>query len=324
MRRVMLMAVLAGSIVPPVHGAISADRFPDKPLRLIVPQAPGATADIMARLIGQKLTDAWKKNVVVDNRPAAGGITALELAAKSPPDGHTLVLSTEGALTINPGLYRNLPYDPVRDFAPVSRLGYAPYVLVVHPELGTRNVKELIALARAKPGTINFGSGGNGTGTHLTGELFRSAADIRIVHVPYKGAPPALTDVIAGQVQMMFGGLPLVRTQVRAGRVRALAVTTLQRSPALPEVPALAESGLPGFAVSPWWGILAPSGTPRAVVDKLHREVVNSLAAADVKEAFAQHGAVAIGDAPAEFGAAIRAELVKWSRVIRDAGIRVE
>lgn len=278
----------------------------------------------MARLVGQKLTDAWQKNVVVDNRPAAGGITALELAAKAPPDGHTLLLSTEGALTINPGLYRKLPYDPVRDFSPVSRVGYAPYVLVVNPLISARSVKELIALAAARPGTINFGSGGNGTGTHLTGELFKTAADIRIVHVPYKGAPPALTDVISGQVQMMFGGLPLVRTQISAGRVRALAVTTRQRAPALPDVPALAEAGLPDFVVSPWWGILAPVGTPQPILEKLHREVVRSLALPDVKEAFAQHGAVAIGDSPAEFGAAIKVEIEKWTKVIRDAGIRVE
>jgi tripartite-type tricarboxylate transporter receptor subunit TctC len=298
--------------------------YPTRPVRIVVPQTAGSTVDVFARLIGDKLNAKWNVPVVIDDRPGAGGVIAMELVAKAPVDGYTLTLTTEGMITIVPHLERELHYGALTDFAPVTRVASAPYVLVVNPSLPVNSVKDLIALAKAKPGQITYASGGNGTGTHLSGELFRLMANISIVHVPYRGASLGLTDVISGQVQMMFTGLPVALAQVRGGKLKALAVTTRQRSPVLPEVPTVSESGLAGYEVAPWWGVLAPGATPRALIEKLYTDVSDVLKLDSLKEQLANQGAEPIGDSPEQFSATIKREYETWGKVVKDAGIRIE
>jgi tripartite-type tricarboxylate transporter receptor subunit TctC len=291
---------------------------------MVVPQTPGSTVDVFARLIGQKLNEKWGMPVIVDNRPGAGGVISMEAVSKAPADGYTLTLTTEGMITIVPHLQRDLHYNALTDFAPVTRVASAPYVLVVNASLPISSVADLIALAKAKPGQINYASGGNGTGTHLSGKLFRLMAHISIVHVPYRGASVGLTDVISGQVQMMFIGVPAALEQVRGGQLKALAVTTTRRSPVLPEVPTVAESGLPGCEVAPWWGVLAPAATPRAVISKLHADIADLLTLASLKEQLARQGAEPIGDSPEQFSVVLKQEYDNWGKVVKEAGIRVE
>lgn len=248
----------------------------------------------------------------------------MEIVSRATPDGYTLTLTTEGALAIIPHLYENPRYDTLKDFAPVTRVASAPYVLIVNPALPARSVQDLIALAKAKPGQINFASGGKGSGTHLSGELFKLMAGIDIVHVPYKGASLGMTDVMTGQVQMMFTGVPTALAQVRAGRLRALAVTTAKRVQVLPDVPPVAESGLEGYEVSPWWGVLAPVGTPHFVVQKLYGDIAEVLKQDILKRQFAAQGAEPIGDTPAQFATALEAEYEKWGKVVKDAGVRIQ
>jgi tripartite-type tricarboxylate transporter receptor subunit TctC len=291
---------------------------------MVVPQTPGSTVDLFARLIGEKLNEKWGVPVIVDDRPGAGGVISMEAVSKAPADGYTLTLTTEGMITIVPHLQRELHYSALTDFAPVTRVASAPYVLVVNSSLPINSVKDLIALAKANPGQINYASGGNGTGTHLSGELFRLMAHISIVHVPYRGASVGLTDVISGQVQMMFTGLPVALEQVRSGQLKALAVTTRRRSPVLPEVPTVSESGLAGFEVAPWWGVLAPAGTPRAVISKLHADIGDVLKLETLKEQFVRQGAEPIGDSPEQFSATVKQEYDSWGKVVNEASIRVE
>jgi tripartite-type tricarboxylate transporter receptor subunit TctC len=298
--------------------------FPARAVRIVVPQTPGSTVDVFARLVGERLNEKWGVPVPVDNRPGAGGAISMETVAKAAPDGYTLTLTTEGMLTIVPHLQRELRYSALNDFAPITRVASAPYVLVVNPSLPAASVQELIAYARAKPGQINFASGGNGTGTHLSGELFKTMAHIGIVHVPYKGASLGLTDVIGGQVQMMFTGAPAALAQIRAGKLKALAVTTQKRSPVLPDVPTVSESGLPGFEVAPWWGVLAPAGTPRSVVQKLYTDISEVLKTDALKQQLGKQGAEPIGDTPEQFSATLRAEYDNWGKVVKEAGIRIE
>jgi tripartite-type tricarboxylate transporter receptor subunit TctC len=293
-------------------------------VRIVVPQTAGSTVDVFARIIGDKLNAKWKVPVVIDDHPGAGGVIAMELVSKAPADGYTLTLTTEGMITIVPHLERELHYDALTDFTPVTRVASAPYVLVVNPSLPVGSVKDLIALAKAKPGQITYASGGNGTGTHLSGELFRLMANINIVHVPYRGASLGLTDVISGQVQMMFTGLPVALAQVRGGKLKALAVTTRQRSPVLPEVPTVSESGLAGYKVAPWWGVLAPGATPRALIEKLHADIGDVLKLDSLKEQLANQGAEPIGDSPEQFSATVKREYETWGKVVKDAGIRIE
>lgn len=298
--------------------------FPARAVRIVVPQTPGSTVDVFARLVGERLNEKWGVPVLVDNRPGAGGAISMEMVAKAAPDGYTLTLTTEGMLTIVPHLQRELRYNALNDFAPITRVASAPYVLVVNPSLPAASVKELIAFARAKPGQINFASGGNGTGTHLSGELFKTMAHIGIVHVPYKGASLGLTDVIGGQVQMMFTGAPAALAQIRAGKLKALAVTTRRRSPVLPDVPTVSESGLPGFEVAPWWGVLAPAGTPRSVVQKLYTDISEVLKTDALKQQLGKQGAEPIGDTPEQFSASLKAEYDNWGKVVKEARIRIE
>jgi tripartite-type tricarboxylate transporter receptor subunit TctC len=309
-----------GAMSAPIWGA----DYPARPVRVLVPQTPGSSADFFARAVSDRLQEKWGVPVVVDNRPGAGGALSLELLKQAAPDGHTLTVTTEGALAIIPHLFEKPRYNTLKDFAPITRVASAPYVLVVNPGLAAKSVKELIALAKAKPGQINFASGGNGTGTHLSGELFKSLAGIDIVHVPYKGASLGMTDVMSGQVQMMFTGVPTALAQVRAGRLRALGVTTTRRSPVMPEVPTVSEGGLAGYEVAPWWGVLGPAQLPRSVIRRIYGDVVDVLKRDVVAKQFAVQGAEPIGDTPEQFAVVLKAEYEKWGKVVRDAGVRIQ
>ena len=297
--------------------------YPNRPIRLIVPFAPGGGTDLTARAIAIKLTEAWGQTVVPDNRAGANGTIAVEIAAKSPPDGYTLTMISSSH-SVNSSLYKNLPYDLVRDLAPITQATSQPYALVVHPALPARSVKELIALARSKTEGLTYGSSGLGGLSHLSGALFASLAGIKLVHIPYKGGNPALNDVIAGQIQMLFSTLLQADTQLKAGRVRALAVTTRKRSPAAPELPTMQEAGVAGYEVAGWYGVLAPARTPRAIIDKLNAQIVRILHSPDVQNRLAADGSEAVGSTPEQFGAHIKAEIAKWRKVIQDAGIKAE
>jgi tripartite-type tricarboxylate transporter receptor subunit TctC len=301
----------------------SAQAYPNKPIRWIVPFPPGGAADIVSRTVGGKLTEAWGQQVVIDNRPGAGGNIAAELVAKAIPDGYTVII-VPATHTTNPTLYARLPYDPVKDFAPVTLVSSSPLVLVVHPAVPASSVRELIALAKAKPGQLNYASSGIGVSAHLAAELFKFTVGVDIVHIPYKGQPPAMIDLLSGQVQLMFANMPVALPQIKAGKLRPLAVTTLKRTPNLPGLPTVADAGLPGFEVNQWSGLLVPAGTPRSVISKLHGEIARILQLPDVRESFVNQGFEPVGNTPAEFAAYISAEIAKWAKLIRDAGIRAE
>lgn len=303
-------------------GATAAQSYPSKPIRFIVPFAPGGGVDFTARIVGQKLNAALGQPVVTDNRAGASGAIGTELVAKSAPDGYTLLLGSAGPLTILPGLSPRLPYDSIRDFAPITLVSSMPYLLVAHPSLPVKSVGDLIALARAKPGRLNFASPGNGSTTHLANELLKMLAKIDVVHVPYKGVAPALADVLAGQVQFMSGDLSTVLPQVRAGRLRALAVTGERRSLLVPELPTVAESGVPGYAASGWFGVLAPAAAPRGIITRLNAVIVKGLMNADARERLASLGGEVVADTPAEFAAYLRDDLSKWSKLIKAIGLK--
>jgi tripartite-type tricarboxylate transporter receptor subunit TctC len=302
----------------------SAQTYPVKPIRIVVPFPPGGATDILARDVAQKLTEAWGQQVIVDNRPGAGGNIGSELVAHSAPDGYTLEMGTVGTHAINASLYAKMPYDHVKDFAPVILVAGVPNVLVVNNAVPANSVAELIAYAKANPGKLNFASSGNGTSIHLSGELFKVMAGVQMTHIPYKGSAPALQDLLGGQVQLMFDNLPPSLPQIKAGKVRALAVTSLTRAPALPDVPTVAESGLPGFEASSWFGILAPAGTPPAIVAKLNAEIAKWLATPEAKEQLAKQGANAAGGTPEEFAKHIAAETAKWAKVVKDSGAKID
>lgn len=297
--------------------------YPTRPIRIVVPQSAGASTDLTARLMGQKLSVALGQPVVIDNRPGAGSIIGTDLVAKAAPDGYTLLV-VASSITLNPTLHKDLPFDPLRDLAPITQLSAFPNMLVVHPSLPVKNVKELIALARAKPGTINYGSSGSATGTHLSAELFKYMTGIDLVHVPYKGGGPAVQALLGGQVQLNFATIVTVLPHVRAGKLRAIAVTTARRSPSAPDVPTIAESGVPGYDHGPWNGFLAPARTPRPIILRLNEEVVRILQAPETKTVFASEGAEPVGNKPDEFGAIIKSETAKWAKVIRAAGIKAD
>lgn len=305
--------------------SVSSQSYPSRPIRLVVPYPPGGPLDIMARAIGQKLTEAWSQPVVVDNRAGAGGNIGADLVAKSPADGYTLLMGAVATHAINPTLYGKLPYDAVKDFAPLALVAQVPNILVVNPAVPARSVGELIELARARPGYLNFGSGSTGSTGHLAGELFKTMAGVQMVHIPYKGGAPAMADLLAGQVQLMFDNLANALPNVRAGRLRALAVTTLARSPAVPDLPTIAEAGLPGFDLTTWFGLMAPAGTAPEIVAKLNAEIVRALAAKDMRERLEKMGAEPpANNTPERFAAFIRAEAAKYAKVVKDSGARVE
>jgi tripartite-type tricarboxylate transporter receptor subunit TctC len=293
-------------------------------VRLVVPFTPGGSTDILARAVGQKLSESWGQPVVVDNRPGAGGIIGMETVAKAAPDGYTLVMGHIGTLAANPALYKTLPYDPVKDFAPVTLIARVPNVLVVGPAVPSRSVAELIALAKAKPGKLDYGSGGNGSAAHLATEYFKLKAGVDLQHIPYKGTAPALQDLLGGQIALMITGLPPVLPHVKAGKLRILGVASAQRLRQFPEIPTIAESGVPGFEATQWYGILAPAATPKEIVAKLNREFVKALRDPAVGEKLAGEGADPVGDTPGEFAAFIASEIDLWGKVIRATGAKAE
>jgi tripartite-type tricarboxylate transporter receptor subunit TctC len=323
-RRCAALSLAATLAILAPHAAAAADAYPAKPLRFVVAFPPGGGTDIIARSIAQKLAERIAQQVVVDNRPGAGGNIGTDMVAKSAPDGYTLLMGSAGPLAINASLFGKMPFDPIKDLAPVTLAASTPNVLVVHPALRAATLKELIALAKARPGEINFASSGHGTPAHLAGELFNLMAGVKMVHVPYKGAAPALADLLGGQVQIMFSTMPPALPHVRDGKLRALAVTSAKRSPAAPELPTVDETALPGFEANTWHGVVVPAGTPSAVVARLNREIVAILHLPDVVERFSSQGAEALGSTPEEFAAYIKSETLKWAKVVRDSGAKAE
>jgi tripartite-type tricarboxylate transporter receptor subunit TctC len=322
MRAILRSALTAAALA---WTAVSlAQPFPEKPIRFVVGFTPGGPSDLLARSLGQKLGERWNQQVVVENRPGAGGNVAAEAVAKSPADGYTWLLGNNSILATNQSLYKHLGYDPIKDFSPVALVAVQPNILVVHPEVAAHSVAELIALAKRNPGKLNYASSGSGAAAHLAGELFKAMAGVDLVHVPYKGAGPALTDLIAGQVQIMFATSASAIPFIKAGKLRALAVTSARRSASVPELPTVSETGLPGFEAITWHGVVVPAGTPAALVERLNRDIVAVLRMPDLRERLAVLGAEVLPGSPAEFADYIAAEIPKWAKVVRDSGARIE
>ncbi len=319
-----LFRFVAGALVAAFAAAAFAQPYPSRPIRIVVPFPAGGTTDLIARAAGQKLTESLGQPVVVDNRPGAGGNIGAELVAKSAPDGYTLLMGTVGTHAINASLYPKMPYDHVRDFAPIILVAGVPNVLVVNPSLPVNSVQELIAYGKANPGKLNFASSGNGTSIHLSGELFKTMTGVQMAHIPYKGSAPALQDLAGGQVQLMFDNLPSALPLIKAGRLKALAVTSKTRAPALPDVPTVAESGLPGFEASSWFGLLAPAGTPQPVITKVNAEIAKWLATPEAKEKLTAQGANVVGGTPEDFARHIAAETAKWQKVVKESGAKID
>jgi tripartite-type tricarboxylate transporter receptor subunit TctC len=314
------LSALAGR----VDAQEAAANYPSKPIRLIVPFTPGTSIDIMTRVVAQRLTEAWGQQAIVENRPGAGGIIGTEMGAKAVPDGYTLTMAASGAFAVNPGLYSKLPYDPVRDFMPIATLALIPQVLVTGSSSSYKSVKELVDAARKSPGTIAYGSLGSGTTSHLTMEMFRAAAGIELIHVPFKGTAEAQAQLLGGQIPAMFDPIPATRPNILAGKLRGLAIATLTRSPFLPDVPTMAESGFPGFEAVGWVGIAAPLQTPNAIVDKLNAQMNAMLADPGVKERLAALAFMPVGGTREQFAAHIRSEIAKWGKAIKASGARAD
>ena len=320
-RLIWIAAALAGAIAAP---PLPAQTWPVKPIRLIVPYSPGGTADLLGRSIARKLSESLGQQVIIENRTGAGGGIGADLVAKSKADGYTLLLGTIATHAINPNLYPDIPYDPVGDFAPVALVATMPNLLVVNPSVPARSVRELIALAKAKPGELAFASAGSGTTQHLSGELFKKMAGVDMLHIPYKGNAPAVTDLIGGQVQVMFDNIPISLQQVRAGKLRALAVTGAKRSAVLPNVPTIAEAALPGYSVTSWFALFAPAGTPAAIVARLNRETNTALAGKALYGQLTDQGIQPGSGTAEDLAAHLRAELPRWKKIVAESGARVE
>jgi tripartite-type tricarboxylate transporter receptor subunit TctC len=320
-----LLRYLASTLLVclPLVAAAQAGGFPDKAIRIVVPFPPGGATDAAARLVAVKMSEHWGQPVVVDNRAGAGGNVGSDLVAKAPADGYTLVMGVTGSHAINTSLYSRMPYDPVADFVAISQVAVVPNVLVVHPSVPAKNLAELVALAKKEPGKLNYASLGNGTAAHLGMEMLKAEAGVDITHVPYKGSAPAVSDLLAGQVQMMVDGLPSALPHVKAGKLRAIALTSLRRSPSLPDLPTIAES-YPGFYADAWSGLFAPKGTPQPVVDKLSAEVQRILKLPEVREKLAALGAEPVGSTQAEFAAHVKKEIEKWAKVVKTSGAKVD
>ena len=319
-RRRLLTALMALAVASPE--ALAQDTYPSRPVRIIVPTAPGGGSDIGARLIAQELSKHSGQSVVVENRSGAGTIIGTDIVAKAPPDGYTLLMAP-GALATNPSTYKKLPYDAVRDFAPITQTLFVPQLIAVHPSVPAKSVKEFIALAKARPGEIHFAAAGHGTLPHLTMELFASMAQIRMVNVPYKGGAPGIIDLLGGRIEVtVTSSMSVILPHVRSGRLRALGVTTATRTQALPDIPTIAEAGLPGYEAVQWAGLLAPAGTPREIIARVHKEATGILRTAEAREHLATDGNEVVASSPEEFAAFIKAEIVKWTRVAKAAGIQ--
>ena len=324
MTRVLTLAGLALSCALACDPGAAQESYPSKPVRIVVSFAAGGPTDQVARVMSAKLTELLGQTFLVENKTGAGGNLGAAEVARAAPDGYTLLMATVSTHAINPGLYKNMPYDPVKDFAPVGQVGVTPCVLAVHPSLPVTDVKQLIALLKANPGKYSYGSGGNGSSAHLSAELFKSMAGVDVVHVPYKGASPALTDVMAGRIVMFIGNLPPAMPLIKAGSVRPLAVTTAQRSPLVPDLPTLAESGLPGYETVAWFGLFAPAGTPTEIVARLQAEVARILREPDIRERIAFLGGEPVGNKPEEFAVIVKGDVAKWRKVVKDANVHVD
>ena len=300
-----------------------AQPYPTKPVRLVSPYSPGGGTDILARLIGQSLSEALKQSVIVENRPGGGGIIGTEAVARAAPDGYTIMLASPSPIVVAPHLYKKLAYDPLKDLAPITLIAIVPAVLVVHPSLPVKTIKEVISLARSRPGQLTFSSSGNGGTGHLAGEMLKMMTGVDMIHVPYKGTGPATTAVLSGEVSVSFGNIISTLSHAKNGRLRAIAVTTLNRSPVLPDIPTIAET-LPGYSAGPWYGILAPVGTPAAILTKLNQEIVKILRSPKVSQILSSEGADPVGNSPAEFAAYLKEETERWGKVVRQTGMKVE
>jgi len=317
--------VMSGCTALAAAGSVfAADVYPARPIRIIVAYTPAGTTDILARIIGQKMTESWGQPVIVENRPGAAGNIGTELAAKSTPDGYTLLMGTAGTHGINVNLYRNLNWHSLRSFAPISLVAMVPNIMVVNNAVPVKNVKELIAYAKANPGKINYGSPGNGSTAHLSMELFKAMTGTNMAHIPYKGSAGVLADVMGGQISVTIDNMPVYLPQVKAGKIRALAVSPAKRSSAAPELPTIAESGVPGYDSGAWFGLLAPAGTPKDIVDRLATETQRILKLPDIAERISGLGAEVVGGTPAQFAAHIKSEIAKWAKVIKDANVELQ
>jgi tripartite-type tricarboxylate transporter receptor subunit TctC len=317
-------AVMALMLALTLTTEVAAQDYPSKPIRFVVPYVPGGNTDILARLIGQKLNEAWKQQVIIDNRAGAAGTVGAELVARAPADGYTIIMGTFGNIIVANSLYKNLKYDPLKDFAPVALVSLPPGILVANPAVPVQNVRDLISYAKSNPGKLNYGSPGTGAWNHLFFELFNRSAGVFIVHVPYKGIAPAVVDLLGGQVQLAMSAFPTALPHVRSGKLRALAVTSAKRSGLLTDVPTVAESGLPGYEAAGWFGVLAPAGTPPTVIAKLNTEINRALELPEVKTSLASDGAEPAGGTPAQMAESARAGIAKWSKLIRELNLRTE
>jgi tripartite-type tricarboxylate transporter receptor subunit TctC len=320
----LLIRAVACALSFGIAGKVVAQPYPSKPIKIIVPFAPSGPNDILARIVGQKLNELWGHPVVIENRGGAGGTIGVDAGVKSPADGYTLVMGGSSNLAVAPGLYAKLPYDPLRDLSPIVNVAVVPYVLAINPRVPAKNVRELIAVAKSKKALLSYGSSGTGAMSHLAAELFKAATGADIVHVPYKGTAPAVTDMIAGQIDMMLADYAAVAPHANAGKLRLLAVAGSKRSAAAPELPTIAETGVKDYAVDAWFGIVAPAGVPKDIVAKLNAAIVNALKAPDVRQRFHDLGYEAIGDTPDKFAATIKADIDKFGRVIKSAGIKAD
>jgi tripartite-type tricarboxylate transporter receptor subunit TctC len=321
---VFAIAALAAGIAAAQGNTATAAPYPVKPIRLVVPFTPGGSTDILARAIGLELTKAWGQPVVIDNVPGAGGSLGADKVAKAPADGYTLLMGHIGTLAVNPSLYPALPYDPVKSFAPVAWVARVPNVLVVNPQVAARSVKELVALAKSRPGQLNYGSGGNGSAANLATEYFKLQTGTSLLHIPYRGTAPAINDLIGGQIQVLFTGAPAVLSQIRNGQLRALAVSSPQRLPALPDLPTVAEAGYRDFEADQWYGVVAPAGTPREIVAKLNTQINLGLNAPELKARLTSEGAVATPTTPEAFGKHIGSEIARWKPVIQSGRVKTD
>ncbi len=322
-RRNGLKLLAAAALATTGIAPIAAQNFPSKPINIIVPFSAGGTTDILARIVGQALSTELGQSVIIDNRPGAGGNIGGQAAARAAADGYTLFMGTVGTHAINAALYKKMPFDPIKDFAPLSRVANVPNLLVAHPSQPYKSVQELISYAKANPGAVNFGSSGSGSSIHLSGELFKSMAKVDMVHVPYKGSAPAVSDLLGNQIAVMFDNMPSAIQHVRSGKLRPIAVTTAKRSPELPDVPTIAEAGVPGYEATSWFGLWAPAGTPAPVLDKLHSALTKVLQDPAVVKKIADQGGEVVIDTPAEFEAFIQSEAAKWGKVVKESGAEV-